>query len=146
MSKDAYRNPPPQGDIDIDGAPKNVVRKEFAKRLQNAMLALDWSQSELARQAAKHSPNGRFGRDNVSAYVRGISLPGPLHLKALAKALRVTPESLLPHRGVPSVERENPAVDIRDAGQGKAWLRINQAVERQDALRIMQILKGENDG
>jgi hypothetical protein len=34
-------------------APPDAVRAEFARRLQRAMIDKNWSQSELARRAAK---------------------------------------------------------------------------------------------
>ena len=120
------------------GAPKEAVRREFGKRLQGLMIDKGWNQSELARRAG-------FGRDNVSAYIRGISMPGPLHLNALANALNVKPEEIMPSKGMPSVDDVIPAMDVRDVGKGLAWLRINQAVEWDTAIKIMQMLKSDDE-
>lgn len=119
-----YRNPKASDDLPV-GAPKDAVKREFAKRLQNAITARGWNQSELSRNAAKHMPDGKFGRDNVSNYVRGRVLPGPPHLNALAKALKVTPDDLLPSRYTKSVDDDNPPVDIKETEDGRAWLRVN---------------------
>jgi transcriptional regulator with XRE-family HTH domain len=134
--KRAFHNKP-SGGADMEGAPKEAVRREFGKRLQGAMIDAGWNQSELARRSG-------FGRDNISAYIRGISLPGPLHLNALANALSIKPDALMPSNAMPSVDQVIPALDVRDVGKGLAWLRINQAVEWETALKIMQMLKSDD--
>jgi len=134
--KKAFHNAPSEGAI-MDGAPKEAVRREFGKRLQGAMIDAGWNQSDLARQAG-------FGRDNVSAYIRGISMPGPLHLNAMAKAFGMKVEELLPSKAMPSIDQVIPAMDIRDIGKGMAWLRINQAVDWDVALKIMAMLKSDD--
>jgi transcriptional regulator with XRE-family HTH domain len=123
--------------------PKEAVKAEFARRLQQAFTAKGWTQSELARQAENKLPKGHeFGRYNVSTYVRGKSLPGPVHLKALCDALGLKPEDLLPSRGVRQAGSDVPALDVRDMADGNVWLRINQAVPWPTALKIMELLKG----
>lgn len=37
-----------------------------------------------------------------------------------------------------------PPLDIRDAGNGKAWLRVNMAVDWPVALDVMKLLKDIN--
>ena len=127
----------------VSGAPREMVLREFAKRLQNAMLERGWHQSELARQATKHMADGKFGRDNVSNYVRGKTMPSPIHLNALAKALGKKPDDLLPARAYASAQDSSPPLDVKDLGEGKAWLRVSQAVEWPVALKVLAILKGE---
>lgn len=124
----------------MSGAPQDAIKIEFANRLQRQMVDRGWNQSEMARQAALHMPNGKFGRDNVSNYVRALSLPGPVHLRALSQALRCKPDELLPDRGIPRADDRAPPFDIRDTGDGRVWLRINQAVDKGVALKIMKIL------
>ncbi len=130
----------------MDHAPRDAVRREFGKRLQQSMTAKGWNQSELARRAAAHMPDGKLGRDNVSSYVRGLSLPGPIILEALCRALGCVPTDLLPSRGVPSTSVSMPPLDVKDTGEGKAWLRVNQAVEWDAAIKIMAILRGQEGG
>lgn len=124
------------------GAPVDVVHADFGGRLQQAMVAKGWNQSELARRANERMPEGqKMGRDNVSGYIRGTTLPGPVKLKALADALGMTVEELLPQRGVPNAGNKTiPALDMRDLGDGNVWLRVNQAVPRNIALRVMNLL------
>ncbi len=143
MARRAYQNPPPYGEMPAN-APKDAVKVEFARRLQAAMVAKGWLQSELARNAEMHMPNKkRFGRDSISLYIRGRSLPGPLQLKALCAALDAKPEDLLPTRGVSIAGEAIPALDVRDLSDGNVWLRVNQAVPWSAAIKIMQLVKGE---
>jgi transcriptional regulator with XRE-family HTH domain len=146
----AYINPAPAGDVPAN-APQDAVKREFAKRVQSAMVEKGWNQSELGRQATKHMPidprtrkSKEFGRDNISGYIRAMVLPGPVHLTALARALDKAPGDLLPTRGIPSSETKVPAIEARDAGGGKAWLRVNQAVDWDVALQVLKILKAES--
>ncbi|MEP3248081.1 MAG: helix-turn-helix transcriptional regulator [Sneathiella sp.] len=136
--KRQFHNKKPSKGKSIKGAPKEVIRREFANRLQSAMIDKGWNQSELGRRA-------NLGRDNISAYIRGISIPGPLHLNALAVALDVKTEELLPSDAMPSIDQAVPALDVRDTGKGMAWLRVNQAVEWDAALKIMAILKSDDE-
>src|SRR3546814_7422009 len=67
------------------------------------------NQADLARQASvflseKAGKRKNMGRDSVSHYVRGINLPTPAHLWALAKALGCEPYDLVPSMGMPSVD------------------------------------------
>jgi len=131
--KTAFHNAAPDGK-NMKGAPREAIRREFGKRLQAAMLDKGWNQSELARHSG-------FGRDNISAYIRGVSIPGPIHLHAMANALNVKSDDLLPNKGMPSVDTVVPALDVAEIGEGMAWLRVNQAVDWDAALKIMALLK-----
>ena len=74
----------------------------------------------------------------MSKYIRAKTLPGPVHLAA--KALGMPEKDLLPSRGVDSVTSEASAFDMRDVGEGKVWLKINQAVPMSTALKIAALL------
>ena len=134
--KKQFHNPKPK-EINLDGAPKSVIKKEFGKRLQAKMIEKGWNQSELAKKS-------NFGRDNISSYIRGISIPGPLHLSAMARALNCETDELLPSRLMPNVESSNPALDVKDIGKGLAWLKINQAVDWDVAIEVMSLIKKSN--
>ena len=93
MARHAYRNSPSNTDVP-KGAPIDQVKIDFANRLQKAMVAKGYNQSELARRTADYMPEDpetgkrkRFGRDNISTYIRGLALPQPATLAALAKAV-----------------------------------------------------------
>lgn len=137
-----FHNGDPDDEFPV-GAPKEMVKAEFAKRLQKAIIDKGWTQSELADRARKFSKDGKFGRYSVSLYVRGKTLPRPDQLDAICKALGMKPKDLLPTRGVPNAEEHLGALDVKDAGGGKAWLRVNQQVDWDVAVQILQLLKHE---
>lgn len=100
-----------------------------------------WNQSELARQADKHMPAGKqFGRDSVSNYVRGHNFPTPINLEALCKALDTKPEDLIPAQMFLRAKEDMPPLDVRGLGDGSAWLRVNQRVTMDVALKILELL------
>jgi transcriptional regulator with XRE-family HTH domain len=138
-----YFNRPPQG---LKGdIPPDAALAEFASKLQELMLKKNWNQSDLARAAAKFMPDKKFNRDNISQYIRGLTFPYPLRLAALARALGVDPQELRP-RGtvVPGAGDRTPPLDVRALGDGKVWLRVNQAVDLQTAMKVLSIL-GQTD-
>ena len=88
---------------DSDGTTQSI-KNEFARRLEARRIELGWNQSELARRASEHLPKPAkgqkqghsIGRDQISHYSRGISLPRPEVLRSLAKALGCEPRDLVP--------------------------------------------------
>lgn len=132
MAKTAVRRPPDNGDA--------ARRKEFAKRVLAARVKKGWNQSELARQAAKHMPDGKFGRDNISKYESASTMPTPVYAVALARSLNLAIEDLIPGGGL-SIEMElEPSVAMRQVGASRAFLRINQEVDLATAYKIMGLL------
>lgn len=130
-----------------------MVFAEFARRLQAAMQAKGWNQSELARACEKHLPkaskgqiqNLNFGRDRISHYVRGVSLPRPESLAVIAKALGVEQDELMPPLGVPSAGGDRPAFQMQSAGDGRVFLSINRTMSMALAMQIAGLLN-EEDG
>lgn len=124
---------------DSDNRPKHLTKQEFGRRLYRLMTDKGWSQSELARRAD-------VTRDAVSTYVRGASLPSPLNLSKLAKALDVEPEKLLPNQIEQSIDHDPPALELKVSATNPdvAWLRINRLVTTGSALQIMDILRNDN--
>jgi hypothetical protein len=130
--------------------PKDVVKREFARRLQAGFVDMGLNASEFARrveaEVKKTDPEGRFGRDLVSNYIRGRSLPGPVYLQAMAKTLRMEPNDLLPARGVGAAAAVAiPPMEMRELDDGNVFLRVNQVTDYMTAMRIMQLLKGVKD-
>jgi transcriptional regulator with XRE-family HTH domain len=139
MARRDFQNEPP-GTAPPAGIPRDQIKIDFAKRIQRAMIDKGWNQSELARRASAYLPKSSpLGRDNVSHYVRGISLPRSAQLAALAKALGLKPADLLPT--VPSAAQKAPPFDMRQLEDGNVWLRVNQAVSFDQALKIMRLLQ-----
>jgi transcriptional regulator with XRE-family HTH domain len=122
------------------GVPRDQIKIDFAKRLQKAMIDKGWNQSELARRATAYLPKGHtIGRDNISHYVRGVALPRPAQLAAVAKSLGLSPAELMPT--MPSATAKSPPFDMRQLENGSVWLRVNQPVTFDQALQIMKILQ-----
>lgn len=137
MQKRLYVNRTP-GAPPTKGTPRDAVKIDFAKRLQRAMVKKGWNQSELARRSSGYLKGGEIGRDLISHYIRGVAIPQPEKLQALCKALGVEPVDLLPT--APTVDNKSPPFDMRQLEDGNVWLRINQAVSMDQALRIGKIL------
>ena len=132
-----YVNRPPSGLA--AGAPTEAALIEFGNKLAKLMQDKGMSQSDLARAASKFMPNKKFNRDNISQYVRGNSFPYPVRLNAICKALGVNPEDLKP-AGLPTASDKAPPLDFRSLGDGKVFLRVNQAVELDVALKVVALL------
>jgi transcriptional regulator with XRE-family HTH domain len=125
-------------------AHKNVLKREFGYRLRQLLVQKGMSQTELARETAKHTPDKSFGRDLISSYISGRYLPNPINLAALAKALDTTPEDLLPHsNNLPRRGDTTPPLDIRVLGADRASLRVNQVVSLSVALKVAQLINDD---
>ena len=138
-------SPPGQGYL----APPEHVRREFARRLADAMNAKGLNQSELARAATAHLPKGTkkaITRDLVSNYYRAQHVPRPLYLEALAAALDLTPGDLLPIGAVPTADRDTaPPIQTKEVEDGQMWLRLNVVLPWKMALKIVEMVKTETD-
>lgn len=119
--------------------PKHLTKQQFGKRLYNLMLGKGWTQSELARQSG-------LPRDSISVYVRGRSLPTPASLSALATALGVTSDELLPNHIEGAIDEDMPAMELKVSPNAPnvAWLRVNRLVSTKTALTIMEMLETDN--
>ena len=138
--KSHYALPPSTEELSPQLTPHALTRQEFGRRLQGLLLARGWNQSELARRAG-------IGRDSVSTYINGKTWPTPKQLKAIADALGMQSDDLLPNTFKAGLDDEHPAVELKQAAghPGKAWLRINRAMSFQTAAKIVSLLN-EEDG
>jgi len=118
---------------------KHLTKQEFGQRLYNLMLARGWKQSELARQAG-------LNRDSVSTYVNGRSLPTPQSLRALARALDMTSEELLPNHTISAIEADVPAFEMKAsaADPTKVFMRIDRLVTMATAVEILKLLQADS--
>lgn len=143
----SFHNGPPSADFETGNS--EAARAEFARRLQNMMSDAGLNQSELAERATtllgKH-----VGRDSVSQYIRGVTLPNATRLAAIAKVLRVAPHDLLPTRGIRSVPSATasmkPGLEVRD-DPDEAYQQVNivgMRVKRERMKDLLAILY-END-
>ena len=126
---------------------RRARKMEFAKRLQAKLSDLNLSQVDFARKVKPFMPDGKdFTRDLASKYVNARSLPNPVTMKAICQALGVDKEDLLPSGRIMTGVADNPPLDVKELGDGRVWLKVNQSVPWSKALEIMQILRGGDDG
>ena len=120
----------------VDLSQKVLSKQEFGKRLYAIMLEKKMNQSDLARAA-------KMGRDSISTYIRGRSVPTPMNLEKLAAALSVTPDELYPNYAANAAAIEEPVLQIKQVNDGSSdmWLTINMKVDAAKAIEVMQILK-----
>ena len=107
------------------------AKAAFGRNLKAALDAKSWNQSDLAKATG-------LGRDSISTYIRGLTMPDPKNIKKLAEALGVAPQYLASGT---SPERVLQALEITQSTAGKVLIRINQAVTFEQASRIMAILQ-----
>lgn len=123
------------------GMDRAAVKAEFARRLQHRLDELSMSQADLTRACQRHLPTGKFGRDSASLYTRGRALPNRPHLQALAKALKCDETDLLPTMNeMEPLNHDRMPFAMESTEDGLAYLRVNQAVPWDVALRVAQIL------
>jgi len=120
-------------------------RKLFGQRLNRLMTERGWSGAELARRASLHLPAGKkpIGRDTIAWYVRGKRAPGPVFLKAVARALDIAPEMLLPrsHQQAPGEAAPVPVLEAPDQKQREDIVRmvINPNIPLETAWEMAEI-------
>ena len=134
MTKSVITRGEPNSEIDF--SQRVLTRAEFGKRLQSLMLKKGWNQSELARKCD-------LGRDSISQYVRGRSIPTPGNLNKLAGILGVEATALFPNYDAQANAIEAATVEIKsiDSDAEHMWLRVNMKVTAEKALEVLKILK-----
>jgi len=121
---------------EIDFSQRVLTRAEFGRRLQSLMLKKGWNQSDLARKVG-------IGRDSVSQYVRGRSIPSPPNLDKLAGVLGIEKDVLFPNYDAQTNAIEAATLEIKsiDSDAEYMWLRVNMKVPAEKALEVLKILK-----
>lgn len=127
------------GDYDDMRTPRHLTKQEFARRLTAKILEMGWTQADLAHAAG-------IGRDAVSTYVRGRSLPTPLSLKKMADALGVEPHTLMPNGRENAIDNDTPSFEMRESvgHPGRVWVRVNRLLSFRQALAIAHVLDAED--
>jgi len=120
-------------------APHSISRQAFARRLYQLMLKRGWNQSELGRQSG-------LPRDRISTYIRGKTTPTPQNVEALAKALNIAPQDLLPDHVESAIDADNPAFEMKISpnDQSVAWLRVNRLVSVKTAVKVAELLEADD--
>jgi len=121
---------------EIDFSQRVLTRAEFGRRLQSLMLKKGWNQSETARRVG-------IGRDSISQYVRGRSIPSPANLDKLAGVLGIEKDVLFPNYDAQTNAIEAATLEIKsiDSDAEHMWLRVNMKVPAEKALEVLKILK-----
>ena len=130
-------------------APKELSKLEFGRRLQQILLDRGWTQSDLARQAfGETTDQGGYKvpkkREVVSAALAGRYFPSATNLHAMAKALGMTDDELLPNlRKMAIDESAKPAFEFKVAPghPNEGWLQINQLVTYDTFVKIAALLQ-----
>lgn len=125
----------------------------FGRQLRKLMTDKGLSGAELARKMSLHMPEGKtVGRDNISWYLSGRSMPTNPALKAMAKVLEISPQFLLPRDPntrpgeipAPPLAPENN-VRMHMVGNGMMHLQIDKHLPLKVGWEIMQIMKKYDD-
>ena len=95
-----------------------------------------WKQSDLSRKTG-------LGRDSISQYVNGKTVPSPQSLRKMSDALQTSPEELYPNYNMDAAaEEELPAFEFRAAAgePDKMFVQMNIKIDKDKAVKLMQIL------
>jgi transcriptional regulator with XRE-family HTH domain len=118
---------------------REMMLQEFSSNIFRLMTGAGMSQSDLARKA-------KTGRDNISAYVRGKSLPRPKIAQNIAKALNCDINDLFPGLLERGVQDAVPSIELRQVPgrENRAWLRMNKEVSFSTAVKIVELVNQED--
>lgn len=124
--------------------PAERTRYDFSQRLRRAMARRRMSQSDLARACFGEAPNAAGqtvanGRDRISKYCAGKTLPDPEAFSVLAKALGVTERDLSPAASDAREDADHPEYIFRRLPNGEAWLAGNFVVPLEIAVAMMTV-------
>lgn len=91
-----------------------ITAQEFGAHLQRLLDERGLSQSDFAakvwgRKTNEAGHSEALGRDRISAYVNGRSLPGPKFLAQMARALDMSLEEFAPSIAGAAAHRQKPA-------------------------------------
>jgi len=131
--------------------------------LQGLRLERGLTAPEMAKRVREQVGGGsKFARVNIFNYLHGHNFPSPRHLDALSAVLGVDKKELigpiLPAQEIKESRRAvvagefnqqtaaahvEPTVHLVDRGN-EVWLQINQSVSWPLALKVLQVLKGED--
>jgi transcriptional regulator with XRE-family HTH domain len=127
--------PKPVPEQAVELSNRSSTKDEFAKRLYEALEKKGWNQSQLARYAG-------LGRDAISTYIRGRSIPSPSSLNKLAQVLGCRPEELMPNYFEKAAEEQTAKMELREihGEDGYMWLKVNMRLPKATALRVLMLI------
>ena len=113
-----------------DESRERRLKDRIAALIKHTLDERDWSQATLARQAG-------IPRDNVSRYVRGISLPSSAHAHALARVMNTDVETLLGNTPTVNVT----SVDVKLQPNGKYLLSLKKEFSAADLAKVLAAIE-----
>jgi transcriptional regulator with XRE-family HTH domain len=121
----------------------------FGKRLKAILAEKELTASDVAAKIWDRQRNSKGalvarGRDRLSVWINGKSFPDHENMQKLAKALGMSLSELSPDAEVKAANRATPEGSIvwsRDYPAGQMFLQLAQFVSTEAALRILAILK-----
>lgn len=135
----------------LPGRVSEDLKLVFGRRLQAAMVRQGWNQVDMARFATAKIPNNKgkdkrkIGRDNIGLYLRGATFPNPIYLQAIAGALGMPVEKLVPQMTLPSPELENGAPEtFAQLDDARGHVKLNRTVSLKTMRAIYAILRAED--
>ncbi|MBL4766332.1 MAG: helix-turn-helix transcriptional regulator [Rhodobacteraceae bacterium] len=119
-----------------DGDKEGAFRRDFGKKLFDAMTLKGWNQSELARRT-------NIGRDSISQYINGKVTPNRTTAVKLADVLGVALSDLQPDTNHWLYAPSQTALEIKmmEGSPDRVILKVNQEVSLDVATKIMQLLR-----
>lgn len=119
---------------------KDRAMSHLSRKISAYMTEHRVNASELADRAG-------LPRDSISRYRKKKSVPSEKSLQALAKAMGYKPSELMPNRADILVDPELATFEmvISPERPGKAWVRVDQLVDEEKALKIRALLRTDLD-
>ncbi|RWA81458.1 MULTISPECIES: helix-turn-helix transcriptional regulator [unclassified Mesorhizobium] len=137
MSRDKTTDSGSELAIVADDA-RQQAKADFGRRLHKSMIKKGWRQSDLAR----HS---EIGKDSISNYVNGRTVPTRQNIERLAQVLALAPNDLWPGYDGSMEGRRNVLtfrVDPEDPGY--AFVVIDSRLPVDLALKLLSLAKDQN--
>lgn len=118
---------------------RQQAKADFGRRLHKNMIKKGWRQSDLARHSA-------LGKDSISNYVNGRTVPTQQNIEKLAQVLGIAPNDLWPgYDG--SMEGRRDVFTFRGDPEDPAYafVVIDCRLPVDLALRLLGMAKGTAD-
>jgi hypothetical protein len=126
--------------------PPNASNTEYAKevgrRIQAALNDKGWRQTDLWRALKSDlgEESAPAGRDNVSKWVRGLTLPREAKVReAVCRVLGK--EDLFPAQNT-----DPPPFTLKQLANGQVWVTLDMEFSMSDALELTSLIKQQQQG
>lgn len=114
---------------------RQQAKTDFGRRLHKAMIKKGWRQSDLARHSG-------IGKDSVSNYVNGRTVPTQQNIEKLAQVVGVSPNDLWPgYDGSMEGRRNVISFRVDPEDSAFAFVVIDSRLPVDLALKILGLAK-----